>query len=262
MTELLALSLPRLEVFVLALARVGGLFLFAPILGSTMAPVRVRVALVFFVTVAMLPILPAQGAPFADGGGITTVCAGLARELGIGFVIGLVAQFIFGGAQMAGQLAGMQMGIGLANLFDPQTQAQITALAQWQNLIALLTFLAIDGHHLLIRAVAESFSLLPIGGGLPADQGMGMILVLAGGIFVIALKLAAPVLVLLLLVHGAMSVLAKMIPQLNVFIVGFPLNIAAGLLVLVAAQPFTMHVLENAFGEIGVSLDAAIRALR
>lgn len=261
MTELLALTLPRLEVLLLALARVSGLFLFAPILGSAMAPVRVRVALVFFVTIAMLPILPEQELPFASGG-LTAVFAGLARELGIGFVIGLVAQFIFGGAQMAGQLAGMQMGIGIANLFDPQTQAQITALAQWQNLITLLTFLAIDGHHLLIRAVAESFSLLPIGGGLPADQGMGMILMLAGGIFVLALKLAAPVLVLLLLVHGAMSVLAKMMPQLNVFIVGFPLNIAAGMLVLVAAQPFTLHVLQGAFGEMAVSLDAAMRALR
>jgi flagellar biosynthetic protein FliR len=162
---------------------------------------------------------------------------------------------------MAGQLAGIQMGIGLSNLIDPQTQEHITSLAQWQNLLALLIFLSIDGHHLLIRAVADSFRVLPLGGGIPSPEGFGMVVDLAGGLFVIALKVAAPVLVLLLLVNAAMGVLAKLIPQLNVFIVGFPLNVAAGLFVLTASQPFTVRLLMQSFSDLSGSLATVMQAL-
>jgi len=127
--------------------------------------------------------------------------------------------------------------------------------------LALLIFLAMDGHHLLIRAVAESFTLVPIGGGFPAADGLGRVLLLAGGIFVIALKVAAPVMVMLLLVNGAMGVLAKLIPQLNVFIVGFPLNVAVGLFILTASQPFTIRLLESAFADVTTTLVAVMRAL-
>jgi len=259
---LLSLSLPRLVALLLALARIGGLLLLAPILGSRIAPVRVRAALAFFLAVAMLPVVPAEAAgTVAVAASPLGLCAAVVLETTIGVAIGLIAQFILGGAQMAGQLAGIQMGVGLANLIDPQTQEHITSLAQWQNLIALLVFLAVDGHHLLIRAVAESFTLLPIGGGFPAAEGLGRVLALAGGIFVIALKIAAPVLVLLLLVNGVMGVLSKLIPQLNVFIVGFPLNVAAGLFVLGASQPVTIRVLESAFAEIPNALAGIMRAL-
>ncbi len=257
---LVDLTVPRLMVFLLALARVSGLFLFAPILGSRTAPVRVRAVLVFFVAVAMLPVLPASAAAEVGALAPASYFADMLREVGIGFAIGLVAQLVFGGVELAGQLSGVQMGVGLATLIDPNNQDQITSLAQWANLIALLLFLAIDGHHLLIRAVAESFTTVPIGGGFPASGGPAMVLSLAGGMFTLALKIAAPVMVLLLMVNGAMGVLAKLIPQLNVFIVGFPLNVGAGLLVMAAALPFTLHVLEGAFADLARSLAALVRA--
>jgi flagellar biosynthetic protein FliR len=260
--NLLALSLPALVVLVLALARVSGLCMIAPIFGSRMAPVRVRGALVFFLTVAMLPVLPVQAAAaFAADAGPVGLAAGIARELGIGAIIGLAAQFVFGGVQMAGQLAGIQMGIGIANLIDPQTEEHITSLAQWQQLVALLVFLAVDGHHEIIRAVAASFTLLPLGGGLPGAEGVALVLTLASGMFVLALRIAAPVLVLLLLVNGAMGVLAKLIPQLNVFIVGFPLNVAAGIFMLGAAQPFTIRLLAQTFSELGAALVRLLGAM-
>ncbi len=259
-SELMAQSEGRLVILVLALARVAGLFIMGPIFASRAAPLRVRAALVFFITIAMLPVLRATPSPGAEVGPLA-LAGMLAFETAIGFTIGLVAQFIFGAVQMGGQLAGIEMGIGLSNLIDPQTQEHITSLAQWQNLLALLVFLSVDGHHVLIRAVADSFQILPLGGGMPAASGFGMVLDLAGGLFVVALKVAAPVLVLLLLVNAAMGVLAKLIPQLNVFIVGFPLNVAAGLFVLAASQPFTVRLLVTSFSEVGSSLEAVLRAL-
>lgn len=258
--DLLAFNQDRMIVLVLALARVGGLFIMGPIFASRSAPVRVRVALVFFMTLAMLP-LAGSVPPMLENAGALTLLGMASFETLIGFTIGLVAQLTFGAVQMAGQLAGIQMGIGLSNLIDPQTQEHITSLAQWENLLAILLFLSIDGHHMLVRAVAESFQVLPIGGGLPAAAGFGLVLDLANGLFIVALKIAAPVMVLLLLVNAAMGVLAKLIPQLNVFIVGFPLNVGAGLFIMTASQPFTARLLITTFSEVGNSLSAVVRAL-
>ena len=260
-SDLLAFNQDRVIVLVLALARVGGLFIMAPIFAARAAPMRVRVSIVFFVTLAMLPLVGGLPPALAASPGLAIVLGMMAFETLVGFTLGLVAQLTFGAVQMAGQLAGIQMGIGLSNLIDPQTQEHITSLAQWQNLLALLIFLSVDGHHVLIRAVADSFTVLPIGGGLPSAAGFGIVLDLAGGLFVVALKIAAPVMVLLLLVNAAMGVLAKLIPQLNVFIVGFPLNVAAGLFVLGASQPFTVRLLVASFGEVQSSLANVVRAL-
>jgi flagellar biosynthetic protein FliR len=134
-------------------------------------------------------------------------------------------------------------------------------MAQWANVMALLVFLAVDGHHLLLRAVAESFALVALGGGLPAGDGIALLLMLAGGLFVIALKIAAPVMLLVLLVNAAMGVLAKVIPQLNVFIVGFPLNVAAGLFGMMAALPYAVQLLGTSFHEVGYSITAILAAL-
>ena len=260
-SDLLAFDQGRVIVLVLALARVAGLFIMAPIFAARTAPMRVRAALVFFITLAMLPILGAVPPLLVANVGPMVLLGMLAFETLIGFTIGLVAELTFGAVQMAGQLAGIQMGIGLANLIDPQTQEHITSIAQWQNLLALLVFLSVDGHHMLIRAVADSFHVLPLGGGLPSAAGFGLVMNLAGGLFVVALKIAAPVLVLLLLVNAAMGVLSKLIPQLNVFIVSFPLSVAAGLFMLTASQPFTVRLLMTRFSEVGDSLAAVVRAL-
>ena len=260
-SDLMSFDPDRMIMLVLALGRVGGLFIMGPIFASRQMPVRVRAALVFFLTFAMLPLLGLTPPVHAQQAGTAVMLGMLGFEIMVGFAIGLVAQLTFGAVQMAGQLAGIQMGIGLSNLIDPQTQEHITSLAQWQNLLALLIFLSVDGHHVLIRAVADSFTVLPLGGGIPSPAGFGMVLDLAGGLFVVALKIAAPVLVLLLLVNAAMGVLAKLIPQLNVFIVGFPLNVAAGLFVLAASQPFTVRLLEASFSGVGESLAQVVRAL-
>jgi flagellar biosynthetic protein FliR len=258
---LLAFDPDRMIVLVLALARVGGLFILAPFFGARTAPVRVRAAVVFFLTLAMLPVVGDRPPALAANAGAAVILGMMGFETLVGFALGLVAQLTFGAVQMAGQLAGIQMGIGLSNLIDPQTQEHITSLAQWQNLLALLIFLSIDGHHVLVHAMADSFRVLPLGGGLPSAEGFGIVLDLAGGLFVVALKIASPVMVLLLLVNAAMAVLAKLIPQLNVFIVGFPLNVAAGLFVLGASQPFTVRLLVTSFGEVQASLAHVVRAL-
>jgi flagellar biosynthetic protein FliR len=260
--DLLAGSPAFVMLFVLVLARLSGMFLLAPIFGSHIAPLRARAALLFFIAITMMPLLSLErGAELVEAGTVVTMLGAVVREVLIGSAIGLASQFAFGGMQLAGQLGGIQMGAGLSNLVDPQTGERLTTMAQWSNVVALLVFLAVDGHHLLIRAVAESFGLVEIGGGLPNVEGIGLLLLLAGSIFVIGLKVAAPVMLLVLMVNAAMGVLAKVIPQLNVFIVGFPLNVAAGLFGLLAALPYTIQLLGQSFGELAGSILAVLEGL-
>lgn len=263
--ELFLALTPRLGVLVLVLGRVGGLIMTAPLLGAQIVPVRVRASLVLFLGFAIhhhVAVDPASaalaGTIFAgeNGAGPSGIAflISLGIEIGVGALLGIIAQFLFAGVQMAGQLAGIQMGLGMSNLIDPQFQAQVTSIALWQNLLALLLFLAVDGHHVLIRAVAESFRVMPAGADLFGAGGLRYTAALGGEMFVVAMKISAPVLILVLMLNGAMGALTKLIPQLNVMVVGFGLNVAAGFFVLVASQPFTVRFLEHSFGELDVQL--------
>ena len=132
---------------------------------------------VVFLAVAMLPALASAGpAPELSRSTVALLLA-LSAETAIGLLLGLVAQFVFGAVQMAGELAGMQMGLGLASLIDPQSHDRVVVLAQWQSALALLLFLAVDGHHMLIQAVAESFRRVPPGAVGLSAAGFGMTVV-------------------------------------------------------------------------------------
>ncbi|MBM4265683.1 MAG: flagellar biosynthetic protein FliR [Deltaproteobacteria bacterium] len=256
-----ALEPARLVAFMLVLARAVGLVANAPIFGARMVPVRVRAACAFVLAVAMLPIASRAPLPAPELDSALGLTLAIAVEASVGFLLGLIVQLVFGAVQMAGELSGIQMGLGLASLIDPQYEDRLAVLGQWQNLFALLLFLAVDGHHMLIEALAESFRRVPAGtAGLTAES-LQMTLAFAAGMFVLALKVAAPVLILLLLVNGGLGALAKLIPQLNVMVVGFPINVAAGFFILAAAEPFTLRLLTGAFSDVSRALGLVIESL-
>jgi len=262
LSELASLLAPeRVVALVLVLARVVGLAVLAPVLGSRMVPARVRIALVVFLSLAMLPTIAHGSSALPALDSTVELLLAIAVETAIGLLLGLVAQLVFGAVQMAGELAGMQMGLGMASLIDPQSHDRVVVLAQWQGAFALLLFLAVDGHHLLIEAVAESFRRVPPGATGIAAAGFGMAVSFAGQLFVLALKLAAPVLILVLLVNAGLGALGKLVPQLNVMVVGFPINVAAGFFILALSQPFALRLLEGAFANLGQSLGAVIDVL-
>lgn len=259
MVDIRIVSLPALVTFLLVLARLGGLLGAAPLFGHIFVPRRVRALLALLFAASLAPGLPQ--APEVEG--VFGLAGLVAAEAAFGVLLGLMAQFIFAGVQLAGQLAGIQMGLGLANLVDPETSGhQITAVAEWEHVLALLTFLALDGHHLLVRGVVESFRVTPPGRlGLTVTGAIPGLLALAGEMFVIAVRVAAPVLVALLLANAAMGVLARTIPQLNVFVVGFPVNVGIGLLMLGVGLPLTLRFLAARFGSLGWQLGGALTAV-
>ncbi len=252
------MAVPDPTMFLLVLARLAGLLGTAPVLGDARVPIRVRAG---FAVIFAAALAPAVATPEALPTTLWGLAGALAVETGLGAMLGFVAQLVFAGVELGGQLAGIQMGFGLDTIVDPQTRGRITVVAQWQQLLAMLVFLALDVHHLLIRALLASFQTAPPGGLVLSGVGLGAAIGLSGELFAIGVRIAAPVMIALLLTNGALGVLARTIPQLNVFVVGFPVNVGVGLVVMGASLPFTFRLLAAHFGELEPTLAAMVRGL-
>jgi flagellar biosynthesis protein FliR len=252
------MALPDPVPFLLVLARLSGLALAAPIFGHLLVPVRVRAGIVGVLALALAPAVGAP--PLADAS--PWMLAGLVGvELVIGVLLGLVAQLVFAGVELGGQVAGIQLGVGMAGVIDPGSHAGSTVVAQWQQLVALLVFLVLDVHHVLVRALVESFRVAPVGQVALTSDVLHGVVAEAAGLFDVGVRIAAPVLVVLLLVNGALGILARTIPQLNVFAVGLPVNVGVGLVVLGASLPFTARFLAGRFETLADTLAALVGGL-
>ncbi|AAS97704.1 flagellar biosynthetic protein FliR [Nitratidesulfovibrio vulgaris] len=212
--------------FLLTFMRVSLVMFLLPFFGGDAVPMQVKVALCLVMAMALWPRLSLAGAVMPSHPFELVVM--LASELVLGLVLGMAVHFLFAGIQTGGQLLGFQMGFTMISIADPLSGAQISITSHFLYMVSLLTFLALDGHLFLLRAFAESFALVPAG-GLVANPAVANELVrLAGGMFVIAVKIAAPVLVTLFLVELALALMARAAPQMNLLMIGFPLKIAVG----------------------------------
>jgi len=155
----LNISLPQVQIFLLILVRVIAILLTAPIFNSRNIPVLFKVGLSFAVSLILFPILNLQDLPVRFDA--IPLIIGIVSEILIGIIIGLSARMIFVGIQLAGQLVGFQMGLAMANVMDPATSEQMPLLGQLNNLIAMLIFLVTNAHHLFLRALVESFQIVP-----------------------------------------------------------------------------------------------------
>jgi flagellar biosynthetic protein FliR len=245
--------------FLLVVARLAGLVFAAPVFGHGLVPLRVRAGLVGVLALALAPAV--QAPALGPSPSVWTIAALLGVEGAVGVLLGFVAQLVFAGVQLGGQIAGVQAGFGIAGVVDPGTETGASVIAQWQQLAALLAFLVLDVHHAILRAVLESFRVAPVGSVVPSGAILDGVVRQAGSLFVVGVRIAAPVLVVLLLVNGALAMLARTIPQLNVFAVGFPVNVGVGLVVVGGSLPFTLRFLAGRFDEMSGVLGALLQSL-
>ena len=221
--------------FILVFIRMSGLMLTMPVLGATTIPAQARIGLIAVTSYIVFSVTKLPPVDLAMPMGRLTLM--LAGELAIGLTIGYASQLIFTSVQFAGQLIGFQIGFGIVNVLDPTTNSQVSITSQFWNIVALLVFLAINGHHWLITAAAKSFDLIPMLGFAPRAGLVSLVTTLTADVFVLAIKLAAPVMATMLLLNVALGLIARTVPQMNVFIVGFPVQIALGLFMIGAGLP-------------------------
>jgi flagellar biosynthetic protein FliR len=224
--------------------RVLGLILAEPILGNSNVPSRVKVGLALLISILLAPVLPAM--PRVD----PASAAGLlvaAQQLLIGLAMGFTLRIALTAVETAGQLAGLQMGLGFAVFFDPQSSAQTAVVGQFLGLFAILIFLAIDGHLMVLTALVQSFSTLPIGMQPLQGGGFRLLIEWGGEIFRTGLVIALPIIAALLIANVAVGIMTRAAPQLNIFAVGFPVTLAVGFFALWLSIPFVAPSVQKLF---------------
>jgi flagellar biosynthetic protein FliR len=230
-------------------ARISGLMVFCPFLGSDGVPIQGKVGLTLLLTLLVHPLRgPTELALSSWQWGRVAL-----GEAMIGLVLGLVANFLFEGAMLAGQVLGVQIGYSLANVFDPQTQADTPVLSEFHRLAVLLLFLQLDVHHWLLHALVRSFAYLPPGRGLMTLAVTASLLHAAGGIFLAGVQIAAPSLVATLVADVALGFLGKASPQLPVLFIGIAVKNLIGLSVLLMAMAYWPRLFNQQFSR-GVHL--------
>lgn len=247
-----------LAAFVWPLARILALVATAPIIGNPSLPARVKIGIGILLTILVAPLLPAHsGFDPASAAGLLI----LAQQVLIGLAMGFAMQIVFHAAALAGELIGLQMGLGFATLYDASVPGFIPILAQYLGIIVSLAFLALDGHLLLVAALVESFQVLPFA-ALSAPSGLRALVEWSGSIFSYGLALSLPLLAALLITNVALGVLTRAAPQLNIFAVGFPLTILIGFVGMVLVLPYLAPALESQFMDGLAAMLRVVTALR
>lgn len=232
--------------FFLILTRNSGMLLVAPIYSSAQIPQHVKVGASVALTIVMFPIIYSQTGEIPTNFYLFTIAA--IKELSVGLLFGFTALLIITAIQLTGEYLSLMMGLSIANVVDPVTRQNVPVIGQIYYIIALLIFLFIDGHHWLIAAVQTSYSIVPIGFDFPGIQlVLERVMTLSSQMFMIALMLAAPLMGILFVVEVALGFMAKVMPQMNIFVVGLPLKIYIGLIVMVMVMPMTRIFIDNVF---------------
>ena len=235
---------PWLMAFGLILIRLTGLFLTTPILSAPFLSPQVKMGLVGTLTIL---VMSTTDIPPALTQLNTMALAGAAiMELLIGATMGFAIMLLFGALNLTGQLLGIQMGFAIANVVDPSTGAQAGVLAQVLNLMCMLLFIAFDGHLLLIRALFDSFVTVPIGSANPQTNVIISELIdQSVTLFHIGLRIGLPVVCTVLLINVGLATIARTVPQVNIFVIGFLITIGVGMLVLGMSIPTTAFVFQT-----------------
>ena len=244
----------------LLMFRTGAFLMTIPVFGHVAIPRIVRVWLILTMTVLMFPsaTIAVDRMPSTTLG-LTVVIVG---ELAVGFLMGFAVITLFAAVQFAGHLIGLQMGLAVANIFDPMSAGEISVIGEFYYLLSLLVFILINGHHYALDALIRSFDLVPLGGAV-FGQDIGRFLTnLTAMVFTLAIKLSAPVVITLLIVNVVLGILSRTVPQMNVFIVGFPLSIGVGLAVIGISLPVFKLVIEKAIVGLQGDLYTVLRMLR
>jgi len=247
--NILAWSVHQFQVYLLIVMRVAFILFMMPLLGTRNIPVLVKAGLTLVLGLILLPVVEIRPAVFPSEP-IHFLSLMFLEGL-IGFILGLSIKIVFASIQLAGEFAGFQMGLSMAQIVDPSSGMDATLVAQLYYFLALLVFLSVNGHHWFFRALVQSFRLLPPG-GVELHEGLyRYFLSLSGKMFVIGIKIAAPVTAILILTQVAMGIVAKMVPQINILITSFPVTIGLGMIFVGLSLELLVPYLRGLFDESG-----------
>ncbi|NIA13081.1 MAG: flagellar biosynthetic protein FliR [Nitrospiraceae bacterium] len=245
MDEFLVIEVEVFKVFVLVLVRISGLVITAPLLGSRNFPLVAKIGITGLTAMLITPsvaalssTLPSEALPF----GLLAV-----GEVLIGLSIGFVMTLVFGAIQIGGQLMDMQSGFALVNVFNPAFETQFPVFGFLLYILAVLVLLSANGHHVMIRAIVATFDKIPLGGFVARPELALQINRWGSAMFFDGLMIAAPVATALLVAYFVMGLIGRVVPQIQLFAVGFPLTIGIALFVVAMSLNIYLMIIEGMF---------------
>lgn len=257
--SLLQLSALEFEKLLLIILRVGGIMTVAPVFGHRNVPKMVKLGLIILISLIVLPTIddPVKLPPefFALTGT-------LIKEVAAGLAIGFISLLLFIAIQFAGNVIGVQMGFGIVNVMDPNSQTQVPLVGQLQFLLAMLIFLSLDGHHLLISAIVGCLHTVPLGQITFSHVSSEILVRGVVSSLADAIKMGAPCIVTLFLLDVSLGIVARTVPQMNIFIIGFPLKISVGLFMIASSIPIVGYVFAKLLQGLNSNLNNLILAMR
>jgi flagellar biosynthetic protein FliR len=250
--DLTLLSMNTVIAFLLVLCRIAGMLASAPLLNMRNVPAQVKVGLAVATALILFPLHSANLVVPRD---LIQFSLMVVQESIIGLLLGFTANLIFMGLQIAGEYISMQMGLSSASLLDPVTQTQSAMIGQFFFYLGGLLFLNLNVHHALILGIDRSFQWIPVGhfigegkltGGLMAER----MIQLSSDMFIVALMVGVPLMGILLVAEMAVAFVAKVMPQMNAFMVAIPLKVALGLLLIIVCMPYLSMTLGDQYAHL------------
>ncbi|ASS75636.1 flagellar biosynthetic protein FliR [Tumebacillus algifaecis] len=259
---MLGLVVTYVEVFTLVLVRISSFFFLTPFFGARNIPMVIKIALAFMIALLMTPVLAASEAgQLYAGAGFADMFLIIVKELMVGITLAMIAAFIFAAIQVGGMFIDMQIGFVMANVFDPLTGASAPLTGQFKYALAMLLFLGLDGHHGLLAALLQSYNFLPLGSFVMSDNLLSIVVETFTVMFLLGLKIAAPIIASLFLTDVGLAILSRAVPQMNVFVIGMPTKVLVGSVMIFVAMPAFIYLLRGLFHTMYGQLDMLLRAV-
>ena len=257
MMNLFGLSQAEIETFLLVFVRCTTIITLLPIFGATQIPALVRIGLGFLVSFVVFKSVP----PMPVFTGLDQMFLAIISQLVVGLLFAFVTQMVFMGVQFAGQILDLQIGFAVANVINPTTQQQVTIIGELQLALATLIFLISDSHLAFFQGIGGSFQLLPLPWIQLSDPAQASIVTFFTQALLIVFRIAAPAAITMFIVSLSIAFLARVAPQMNVFVIGFPIQIMVGFTMLILTMPLLGYALPGLFGQVPRQLDTLMRSL-
>lgn len=238
--------------FMLILIRIAAIFTFSPVFGRRNVPAMFKIGFSVMLSLILYNLFPAPSNQVFNLYAYTISCL---KEMFVGLLIGYVTVMVFSVANMAGQLIDVQIGFGMAQLFSHEMGTQVSINANLLNIVMLICFFITNGHHALIRILANTFYTLPPGNFTINFDMTGVIVSVFVSCIVMGVQIAMPIVAATFITEMIMGILMRTVPQMNMFIIGIPLKVIIGLLLLVLISPMFVQMTQPLFSSMYDSIN-------
>lgn len=252
MSNILSWNEIQIFTFFYVFMRVSSLAFFVPLYGDKALPLNIKVLLAVAISWVCFPVLWNSGLRVAPDmyQHTAVIVTTLAQEIMLGVAIGFISRWVFDASMFAGQFVGNAMGLSMASILDPETETQTVPISEIKYIMALMLFLVADGHLVLLKIINQSFHVVPIGKMVwfaKSDQVIRYLIEMSAEILLLAVKIAAPVIIIVLIINLTFGLVSRAVPQMNVFVVSFGANILIGLFILIVTMPAFTNLISSSF---------------